>query len=398
LVGLLTLIVMYVLVTSVLAAATRGRELKIFGKRCVFTVAGFLLYLGGERVPEKPRRVSKPLSIAMVITTLVGMVLFYAQMLPAMIGMIARFFVGAGKGAQPTVIPLPLLFTYTSIVPYLLLSIGIAIAVHETLHAVMALRGGIRVKSWGLGLIAFIPIAFVEVDEQQFQASSRMVRASVLSAGPFANAITALAALALFSLSAHAIASIAQPAVIIHSIDCGVCFGGCPAKEYGLKPGDIIVKVNGLVIHSVRQLQKAIESAGIGGKVRLLLCSSSGSCRNVTMVLNAWFRNTSRPCIGVEIVQSYAVFRSSQAFVPPSLSLLTSLARAAFFVFVINYSVFVFNAIPLVVTDGSKLLRVLSEGRPALRKIVDARLIDILNAVAIAIAMLISTYIFIKGA
>ena len=398
-VGLLTLILLYIFVTSILATVTRGREVNVFGKRCVFTIAGFLLYLGKERVPRGSRRTPRPLSMAMVVATFIGMVLFYAQMLPVIIGTIARFFAGGARGGvQPTVVPLPLLFTYTSIVPYLLLSIGVAIAVHEVLHAVMALRSGIKVKSWGFGVIALIPIAFVEVDEQQFEASPRLVRASVLGAGPFANAVVALAALALFMLSTHVIMATAQPALVIHSVNCGVCYGGCPAKEFGLRSGEIIASVNGVEVHSVTQLRKIVESVGLGGRLRLTLCSFSGSCRNVTLVLNAWFRGTSRPCIGIEIVQSYAVFSGSRAFIPPTLSALVTFARATFFLFVVNYSVFVFNAIPLVVTDGSKLLRVLSEGRPKLKKLLDAKLIDVLNAVAIGLAMAISTYIFIKGA
>ncbi len=399
--GVLLALLAYVLITTMLAAVTRGSEIRVLGKRLVFTVAGFLVYLGGERRALKPRGLPKPLSLAMVAVALIGIALFYAQMLPMMIRTIAQFLAssaGISKAApQPTVVPLPLVLTYSSIVPYVLLGLGIAVVVHEALHALTALRQGVSVRSWGLGVVALIPFAFVEVDEEQFNSSPRSVRASVLSAGPFANAVVALATLAMFLAASHAIAAWAQPALVIHSVNCGICVGGCPAKEAGLEPGEIIAYVNGVEVHSVTQLKKLVEEAGFGGRLSMVLCTPSGSCREATLILNAWFRGSYRPCIGIEIEQGYAVFRNGVAYVPTQLELLVQIARASFFTFIINYSLFVFNAIPLVITDGSKLLRVLAEGRPRLERLFEAKVIDVLNAVVIGLAMVVSTYLILAG-
>ncbi|NPA97450.1 MAG: site-2 protease family protein [Crenarchaeota archaeon] len=400
--GVLLAIVLYVLITTMLAMATRGEEIRVFGRRLVFTIAGFLIYLGGERRARRRASTPKPLAVAMVGATLVGIALFYTQMLPLMIRTVAQF-IGAATGVshaapQPTVIPLPLVFTYSSIIPYVLIGLGIAVVAHETMHAIIALREGVSVRSWGVGVVALIPLAFVEVDEQEFNSSPKRSRAAVLSAGPFANAVIALATLAIFVASSHALAAWAQPAIVIQSIDCSVCVGGCPARSAGLQPGDIIAYINGSPIHSFQQLKEAIERAGYGGKLLATLCSPSGECRNVSIVLSAWFRGSNRPCIGVELRPGYAVFENGVALIPPQLSALVQLVRASFFTFIINYSLFVFNAIPLIITDGSKLLRVLAEGRPRLEKLFASRAFDIVNAVVIGAAMAVSTYLILVGA
>ncbi len=398
----LVAILAYVLVTTMLAALTRGNEVRVFGRKLVFTVAGFLVYLGGGKKAKRRKGVPKPLSLAMIGATLVGIALFYVQMLPMMVKTIAGFLASAagapGPSPQPSVVPLPLMLTYSSIVPYILLGLGIAIVVHEAMHALIALKEGISVRSWGFGVIALIPFAFVEVDEEEFNSSPKSSRASVLSAGPFANAVVALLAFIAFIASSYALTSWAQPAVVIQAVNCDICVGGCPAKEAGLQPGDIIALIDDSEIHSFSQIRKAVEKAGYGGELEMVVCSPSGSCRRVDLVLNAWFRGTSRPCIGVELRQGYAVFENGRAYVPLSLNVLVQLARASFFTFIINYSLFVFNAIPLVITDGSKLLRILAEGMPRLEKLFSSRVFDIVNAVVIGIAMAISTYLILAGA
>ncbi|MEM1873029.1 MAG: site-2 protease family protein, partial [Acidilobaceae archaeon] len=107
-------------------------------------------------------------------------------------------------------------------------SVGVAVLVHEVAHALSAVSLGLRVKDSGLILLAFIPAAFVEIDEESYKRASWSAKARVLTAGILGNVL-----LAIFSLGALALAPAPQPeAVVIESVDPGT-----PAERSGLRPG-----------------------------------------------------------------------------------------------------------------------------------------------------------------
>lgn len=74
--------------------------------------------------------------------------------------------------------------------------LGIVAIVHEVFHGIYARRANIKVNSTGFGFfprfLPLIPVAFVNPDEKEMQRASNFDQRAVLSAGTFANVLTAI--------------------------------------------------------------------------------------------------------------------------------------------------------------------------------------------------------------
>jgi len=87
---------------------------------------------------------------------------------------------------------------------YWILIIALIAITHEFAHGIFAARDKIKIKSTGFGFFPFFfPVflaAFVEPDEKQMNRKSRFSQMAVLSAGTFANVITAILFFVIFVL------------------------------------------------------------------------------------------------------------------------------------------------------------------------------------------------------
>ncbi len=104
----------------------------------------------------------------------------------------------------PPIAPLipyfPKIFGLQSMFPpfyfiYFIVAILIVATVHEFSHGIFARKSGIRIKSTGFAFFKYFPAffgAFVEQDDKQMEKSKKFDQMSVLSAGVFANIITAI--------------------------------------------------------------------------------------------------------------------------------------------------------------------------------------------------------------
>jgi len=84
----------------------------------------------------------------------------------------------------------PFYFTYWIII------LAIIAITHEFFHGIFAAANGVKTKKTGFGFFPFfLPIflaAFVELDEKRMEKKSRFAQKAVLSAGTFANILTAI--------------------------------------------------------------------------------------------------------------------------------------------------------------------------------------------------------------
>ncbi len=103
--------------------------------------------------------------------------------------------------SAPPIMPLipyfPQIFGVQSLFPpfyftYFILSILVVAVVHEFSHGIFARFAGIKIKSTGFAFLGPLVGAFVEPDEKQMLKKSKFTQMSILSAGVFANIITAL--------------------------------------------------------------------------------------------------------------------------------------------------------------------------------------------------------------
>ena len=103
----------------------------------------------------------------------------------------------------PPILPLipyfPTIFGLEAFFPqiyfiYWIIAIFIVAVVHEMSHGIFAKFHGVRIKSTGFAFMTWFPLlfgAFVEQDDKQMLKKGKLAQMSILSAGVFANIITA---------------------------------------------------------------------------------------------------------------------------------------------------------------------------------------------------------------
>lgn len=394
----------FILVTVVLSLYTKSNPVSLRNKlRVQFSIGGLLVFLGSGRKASNPRPIGKKTSLLLALSVFIGMSLFYAFFIPKALEFVPRF-IGYVTGRiatapEPIAVPVPLLFSLTDLVPYLLISIAIAVSIHEIMHAVVALREGVSIKSWGIGMFFLIPLAFVELDEKEFNSSPPKTRINIVSAGVLGNAmLTALAVIAIIAINLLAPIFMGTPtqAVIVYSVDCSICdIPSCPAAIAGIGEGDVIISINSSKIYSQSQVVEILSRASIGDNLTVEVCSSNGTCRNITLALIAQKSDSpGRPCLGIKFGDTLVFIRDSRVRRIPWLE---SFITLLYFVYIFNFSLFMLNAVPLFITDGALFLRNLPIRKTLIAKLISSKALDIVNTVVIAVVVTLSTYLMIIG-
>ncbi|MEM4788190.1 MAG: M50 family metallopeptidase [Ignisphaera sp.] len=371
-----------------------------------FTIGGILLFFGKGYKAIKPKPLGKGFSYGLMSSIFVGALLFYTMLLPKILKSISDFlsyiFGTTTAAPTPTVIPIPLLFKSTEILPYplpyLLISITIAVILHELAHAIVALKEGVSIKSWGIGLLFLIPIAFVELDDSELDSVQIKSKLNIISAGVFANALTSAIIIIITIVITYTVFQIyGTPiqVVSIASVDCSICNTSlCPAKIAGIEPGMVIESINNTKITSLNYLVDILRNVSLGSNINMKVCDYGGTCQNITLRLTAHRRDLpSVPCIGVVFTTLTAFIRDSRIQILKWFEELTLLMDS---MVTINFSLFVLNAIPLFITDGSLFLKHLLKNRKNISKLLSLNIIDTINALVIILAIAISSYILIS--
>jgi membrane-associated protease RseP (regulator of RpoE activity) len=225
-----------------------------------------------------------------------------------------------------------------SVLPHILVALGIAAVVHELAHAMTARAEGLRVKNVGVALFIFIPAAFVELDEDELKRASIPSRLKVYSAGVTANLLLYLLLLGLVavlpcSTMSHGVTILGvtsnSPAANATLPD------GAPAM---LHKGDVIVSVNGKRIDCIKQLVEALEKAGVkdpSREVNLTLIVERGGERLVVLV----HKPVNWSVIGVTIMDHY-----------------TTAGLLVYSSIMLNLALALINAGPLFITDGARMV------------------------------------------
>jgi membrane-associated protease RseP (regulator of RpoE activity) len=102
-------------------------------------------------------------------------------------------FVLPSPGAETMIVPGAILVPFW----YWIIIIAMLVVVHEGMHGIMAAREKVRIKSVGWGLLAIIPLAFVEPDEKQLEKKPAWSQLRVFASGSFGNFMLAGLALVL---------------------------------------------------------------------------------------------------------------------------------------------------------------------------------------------------------
>jgi len=121
---------------------------------------------------------------------------------------------------------------------YGILSLAVAIIVHEFSHAILSRVGEVDVKSLGL-IFLVIPIgAFAEPDEDQLEEVDTLKRSRIYAAGPTSNMVLAIIAVLIFSTLFMGSISPREEGVVVDQIIVDT-----PAAESDMQPAEQVLSI-----------------------------------------------------------------------------------------------------------------------------------------------------------
>jgi membrane-associated protease RseP (regulator of RpoE activity) len=188
--------------------------------------------------------------------------------------MVKSFFVKKAVGGLALLLPTP---TATPIIApgllavpfwYWIISIGLLVLVHEGLHGIMAVRERVPVKSMGWGLLAVLPLAFVEPDEKVLQRKKPLSQLRVFAAGSFANFILAGIVLVLAI-------NLSSGLMVPYGVDYLGTTINYSADKHNMT--GVIIGVNNYDIRTSQDLSDAMEAIGPGKEVWVLTTNGTDS-------------------------------------------------------------------------------------------------------------------------
>jgi len=168
-----------------------------------------------------------------------------------------------------------------------IVSLFVAMCLHEFGHFITAKRTGVKVEEFGIGLpprlfglkrgetiysLNAIPVgAFVRAAGENDPTVPRSLagkgpwtRLGIYAAGPVVNILLAFVLLTAFLALPYSV--IAGDGLMVNSV-----VGNSSAAEAGITPGDIILEVDGKPVHTQANVQDIVNSVDQGAEVTLLL-------------------------------------------------------------------------------------------------------------------------------
>ncbi len=231
---------------------------------------------------------------------------------------------------------------------YGILGLATVIIVHEFGHGILARVEGVNIKSIGVLLLAILPGAFVEPDEEQIQKIKRIPRLRILAAGSVFNLTLALIAFLLVT----GISSFAVPAVFQGDglLITGVV-PGSPAEGI-LQDGMILKSINGLSTSNTTNFQETISQLEVGQEATFV--TSEGTF-NLKLGQNP--NNESAPYIGIRSTPNQVIKEDVAASYGETLPWAwLYLLDAFFWIYFLNLAVGIFNLLPAKPLDGGLML------------------------------------------
>ncbi|WP_297519926.1 site-2 protease family protein [Thermococcus sp.] len=223
---------------------------------------------------------------------------------------------------------------------YGLVGLAVVMIVHELSHGVTARADGLPLKSVGLVLLAVIPGAFVEPDEERLSKASLRTRLRVYGAGSMANVATALITLLIINL---AITPLLQPSGVLVS---GVLENG---PSHGiLQKGDVIIGMNGVQIKTIDQFIGFMNKTK-PGEVITLTVLRHGKELKLRVKLGTHPDKPGEGFLGIYPAQN---MKSKIGFDWLIMPLFFSL----YWIYVLNIGIGLMNLFPLVPLDGGRML------------------------------------------
>lgn len=291
---------------------------------------------------------------------IVSMVLFYILVYLVGVEFVARYIRAAYSGGEPPASPLLPIIPGVTItgwdIVYLLIAIGINVTLHELGHAIAAKAENKKLKSYGVGLMLFFPIAFVELEEEDILRSGGSAALRILSGGILMNML-------IFAASLGAISGITYLAPGL-GVSQGIIVEGVKnnslAERNGISPGLLILSINGTRISSFDDFMRFKEYIASNKDVYLEI---EGVYPNGTRYSSVIYKPSNTTELGIYLSVVPLIFGLSMGALVTvgdggytRLYVLEQAIKILVWVSIISLSLAIINAAPIFITDGGKFL------------------------------------------
>ena len=230
---------------------------------------------------------------------------------------------------------------------YGLVALASVLIVHEFSHGIISCCEKISIKSIGLLLVAILPGAFVEPDEDELLSSKKISQLRVYAAGSIANMSLALVAIVIVLL----VSTYAIPANFTEDgIEISRVVSDSPASEC-LKEGMVIESVGNTTINDSESYLNVIQTFKPGDNITV---GTDQGDYTLTLAKNP--QNESIGYFGISAAKHFALKSDTFGPLPWIYFNIMDLFQ---WVFVLNLGIGLFNLLPVKPLDGGKMLEIL---------------------------------------
>lgn len=311
---------------------------------------------------------------------------------------VALILPGVDIPGQPITIPLV----------YGLIGLATVLVVHEFGHGILARVEGIRIKSIGVLLLAVLPGAFVEPDEDEIQKASRLAKLRIYVAGSMSNLILAAVSLLILlciTLLFFGPISLGIPGVPAANLNIngpvfptfhtdGVRIDSVATKspaEGVLQSDMVIMSINGKPTRNHLEYTEVLNGTKIGDT--LTFQTDKGT---YTLKTGISPNNASKSYIGIRTKENQVVNSDvSKSWGNTLPWIIFTLSDLFFWIYLLNFLVGVFNLLPMKPLDGGLMFEESLRSRMSEENV--RRIIYPLSALIIAIIVVSLIYGTGKG-
>lgn len=231
---------------------------------------------------------------------------------------------------------------------YGFIAIITVLVIHEFSHGIAARAHKVNIKSLGLLLVAILPGAFVEIDEEELKLAPKLTRLRIYSAGSVAN--MSLAAVAL--ICTILISSFIVPAVFYEDgIEITRVVENSPSNGV-LKEGMIIESINNHSFQNVSEYSNLVMNLKPNDVVNI---GTNQGDYSIQLVSNP--SNESRGYMGLQTSYHYEVY---DGVIGGDLNYIWFIVLNLLqWIFILNLGIGLFNLLPIKPLDGGHMLEIL---------------------------------------
>jgi len=280
-----------------------------------------------------------------------------------LISNVSKFFVAPTEFSQLTVLIPGVTLTSSSSILYFLLSIPIVLVIHEGAHGIVATLEKIRIKTGGFAIFIAMFAGFVEPDDEEFNKAKKISKLRVIGAGATSNVIFALVLGGILLTNPFFAMVLPEPLLsTFYDLPDGVLIlsiiENSGAEKAGLLPNDIITSINGILILSPLDFQKAKLIPGETANVSVL---REGKILQFSVEVTPSPEDPKKGLIGIMRDNSFA-YKPILNFIQwndPGVSMFL------LWLWMISFFIGIINMLPLPILDGGKFIHTIIDKKLA---------------------------------